>query len=135
MDLSKEGENYTTMRSLLAMLRLAQARAKLRFSNEVSKADIDDSLILIEESQRSVSNPKFDGRRDKATDDLSSIYQICKDICLYSKDKSADYESILKRALARGYTQDALGTTISHYEKLNLLMASSDKNRITLVED
>lgn len=26
MDLSKEGENYTTMRSLLALVRLAQAR-------------------------------------------------------------------------------------------------------------
>jgi hypothetical protein len=26
MDLTKEGENYTTMRSLLALLRLAQAR-------------------------------------------------------------------------------------------------------------
>lgn len=48
MDVSKEGENYTTMRSLLGLLRLAQARAKLRFSNEISKADIEDSLILIE---------------------------------------------------------------------------------------
>jgi hypothetical protein len=26
MDVTKEGENYTTMRSLLALLRLAQAR-------------------------------------------------------------------------------------------------------------
>lgn len=26
MDLTKEGESYTTMRSLLALLRLAQAR-------------------------------------------------------------------------------------------------------------
>ena len=33
MDVSKEGENYTTMRSLLGLLRLAQARARLRFSN------------------------------------------------------------------------------------------------------
>ena len=26
MDVSKEGENYTTMRSLLALIRLCQAR-------------------------------------------------------------------------------------------------------------
>lgn len=32
MDVSKEGENYTTMRSLLGLLRLAQARVnKLLF--------------------------------------------------------------------------------------------------------
>lgn len=42
LDASHEGESYTTMRSLLAMVRLSQARvilyliqAKLRLSNEV----------------------------------------------------------------------------------------------------
>ena len=33
MDATKEGENYTTMRSLLGLIRMAQARARLRFSN------------------------------------------------------------------------------------------------------
>ena len=33
MDISKEGTNYTTMRSLLALIRLCQARARLRLSN------------------------------------------------------------------------------------------------------
>ena len=29
MDMVKEGDNYTTMRSLLALIRLAQARVNL----------------------------------------------------------------------------------------------------------
>jgi len=49
-------------------------------------------------------------------DDTSSIYQICKDLCLYSKDRSAEYDSILKRVLARGFTEDALVTTLKHYD-------------------
>ncbi len=36
-DVSKEGESYTTTRSLLALIRLCIARAKLRFSNLVSE--------------------------------------------------------------------------------------------------
>ena len=32
------------MRSLLGMLRMAQARARLRLSNEITKADITDCL-------------------------------------------------------------------------------------------
>ena len=32
-EVSKEGESNTTTRSLLAMIRLSMARAKLRFSN------------------------------------------------------------------------------------------------------
>ncbi len=33
IDMSREGETYTTTRSLLALIRLSIARAKLRFSN------------------------------------------------------------------------------------------------------
>ena len=47
MDVTKEGENYTTMRSLLALIRLCQARARLRFSNEVSPSDVADCLEII----------------------------------------------------------------------------------------
>jgi DNA replicative helicase MCM subunit Mcm2 (Cdc46/Mcm family) len=50
-DASKEGESYTTTRSLLALIRLCQARvifnlnkAKLRFSNEVSPEDIQECI-------------------------------------------------------------------------------------------
>lgn len=78
---------------------------------------------MIEESQRSVSSTKFDGnKKDKTVDDLSSIYQIIKDLCEYSKDKSVEFESILKRVLARGFTEDALTTTLKHYDQLNILM-------------
>lgn len=48
------------MRSLLALIRLAQARARLRFSGEISKSDLNDALILIEESQKSVGGRKGD---------------------------------------------------------------------------
>lgn len=47
-DISKEGYVYTTPRTLLGLIRLCQARARLRFSNEVSMADVEECLELIE---------------------------------------------------------------------------------------
>lgn len=55
-------------------------------------------------------------------DDLSSIYQIIKDLCEYSKDKSVELETVLKRVLNRGFTENALTTTLKHYDQLNIVM-------------
>jgi DNA replication licensing factor MCM7 len=46
----KEQQNaktYTTARTLLAILRLSQALAKLRFSKEVMAADVDEAIRLM----------------------------------------------------------------------------------------
>ena len=55
-----EGEKYTTTRSLLALIRLCQARVlffmqvRLRFSDEVSRQDIVECMELLEESQKNL---------------------------------------------------------------------------------
>lgn len=37
------------------------------------------------------------------TDDLSSIFTICKDLCMYSSTRKIDYQTLLKRVLARAF--------------------------------
>ena len=60
MNKNKEsGDNeytYITPRTLLGIVRLSQAFAKLRFSNEVGKKDIENAIELIEKAQSSVLN-------------------------------------------------------------------------------
>lgn len=51
-----EGYLYTTPRTLLGIIRLAQAMARLRFSEIVEEADVDEALRLMEESQRTVAD-------------------------------------------------------------------------------
>ena len=67
MDISKEGANYTTMRSLLALIRLCQARARLRFSNEVSRNDLLDCIEIIEESQKFHRGPTNEKKKNNDT--------------------------------------------------------------------
>ena len=59
-DQAKTTYSYTTPRSLLAVVRLSQALAKLRLSDSVSKEDIEEALYLMEESQRSVIDTQLD---------------------------------------------------------------------------
>jgi hypothetical protein len=73
-----------------------------------------------------------DERKD-LTDDISSIYGIIKDMCMYRTDKRVEHEAIEKRVLARGHSLDDLEKTIYHYEQMNVLMKNRD-NTIQIVE-
>lgn len=73
---------YTTPRTLLAVIRLSQALAKMRFTSEVSQDDIDSALKLMEESQRSIID-KDDGPSDMKNlhkDNMSLVLEILNQI-------------------------------------------------------
>lgn len=48
--------------------------------------------------------------------DISTVFKMIKDQCMYNEDQSANMDSILKRVLARGITEDVLKTTVAQYE-------------------
>ncbi len=51
---SKAGYAYTTPRTLLGIIRLSQAMARIRLSEEVDQNDVDEALRLMDMSQASV---------------------------------------------------------------------------------
>lgn len=51
---SNEEFMYTTARSLLAILRLSTALARLRFDSKVSRQDIEEAVRLMHESKSSI---------------------------------------------------------------------------------
>src|SRR5882724_1194738 len=50
----RQAHTYTSARTLLGVLRLAQALARLRFANTVEQADVDEALRLMEVSKESL---------------------------------------------------------------------------------
>jgi len=61
---------YVTPRTLLAIIRLAQAMAKLNFRNEVKQGDVDEALKLMDFSIRSLRNMKGDDKQKKKNSKL-----------------------------------------------------------------
>ena len=56
---------YVTPRTLLAIIRLAQAMAKLNFRNEVKQFDVDEALTLMDFSIKSLRNLKGDNKNKR----------------------------------------------------------------------
>ena len=62
---------YTTARTLLSILRLSQALARLRFSDEVEQSDVDEALRLMKMSKASLYE---EGNQERALDPVSQIF-------------------------------------------------------------
>lgn len=80
----KEAQNkshtYTSARTLLGVLRLSQALARLRFADVVVREDVDEALRLMEKSKESLDDDGVDGEREMDQTSATKIYRIIKDM-------------------------------------------------------
>lgn len=81
-DLNNRDTTYTTPRTLLAVLRLAQARARLRLSQVVSQADLEEALRLMEVSRSSIDVhlDRSSARNRQSADPVSQIVALIREL-------------------------------------------------------
>ncbi|CAD7702196.1 unnamed protein product [Ostreobium quekettii] len=73
---TKVPHSYTTPRTLMSILRLSQALAKLRFASTVVQSDVDEALRLMKMSKSSLSDRR--GQRGRQ-DPVSAVYRRMND--------------------------------------------------------
>ncbi len=71
---SQHSKSTTTARQLLSILRLAEARARLHFREEVDKEDVDEALNLIKMSVASVMDDNGKKEQDSSDTKLSNMF-------------------------------------------------------------
>ena len=131
----KEGHQYITPRTLLAIIRVAQGLARLRFNDQVEQIDINEALRLIEASRSSVNDDENQekGISNHKTDTMSSIFLLVRDICSSKEDKTAGYKEIERRVLSKGFKAEHWNETIEYYSSLGIVYVNSSKTEITLI--
>ncbi|KAH9945792.1 MCM-domain-containing protein [Epithele typhae] len=78
-DANAKSHTYISARTLLGVLRLSQALARLRFSDLVQRADVDEALRLMEVSKKSLDDEDEDAR-DHDRSDVSKIFRLIKEM-------------------------------------------------------
>ncbi|KAG8370608.1 hypothetical protein BUALT_Bualt13G0001100 [Buddleja alternifolia] len=73
---SNTPHSYTTVRTLLSILRISAALARLRFSDHVAQSDVDEALRIIQMSKLSLYSDDF---QRSGLDTISDIYSILRD--------------------------------------------------------
>lgn len=116
--------SYTTARTLLSILRLGQALARLRFSEEVAQSDIDEALRLMKMSKISLYN---DDRSTTArVDPITAIYSAIRDYAIRTNTLEVDYAKCVELITPKGYSQEQLKACLDEYKGLNVFTVTED---------
>jgi len=120
---TKKAFTHTSPRTLLGVLRISQALARLRFAEMVITEDVDEALRLTEVSKASLYT---DGRNRGDQTPKSKIFHLIRTI----KDSGAlevgdgsgelDLRRIRERVLAKGFTEDQFEEAIDEYALLDV---------------
>ncbi|EOD16317.1 hypothetical protein EMIHUDRAFT_316205 [Emiliania huxleyi CCMP1516] len=132
----ENGYGFTSARTLLAILRLSQALARLRRSGTVSRDDVVEARRLMSLSKSSVLQVGDDDR-DKAKqrgDAVSQVYRIIREHCDKSKAPAVAIAEILPKVLSRGLTQEALDECLREYAELDVWQLAGNGTIIRFVD-
>jgi DNA replication licensing factor MCM7 len=115
---------HVSPRTLLGVLRLSQALARLRFSNEVVPEDVDEALRLMDVSKASLYERDGD-RRDQ--NPSSKIFHLIRGMAQAASSDSHEQSTgelsmriVRDRVLAKGFTDDQLRQAIDEYSQLDV---------------
>ncbi|KAK3394204.1 MCM2/3/5 family-domain-containing protein [Podospora didyma] len=138
----------TTPRTLLGVVRLAQALARLRFSNTVTQDDVDEALRLIESSKESLAGDNANSNR-RAPNASSKIYNLVKGIadsgaCRANEDADDEDEEdefgielslrkVKERVIAKGFTENQWLTALEEYTELDVWQTAGNGTRLVFI--
>ena len=125
---------FTSARTLLAILRLSQALARLRCANEVSRDDIVEARRLMSLSKASVLDSAGDDDELRKRDDpVSIVYHIIREHAQKTGQPAVRVADILPQVLSRGRKQEDLDNCIDAYEALDVWFVDSARTVIRFI--
>lgn len=131
---------YTSARSLLGILRLSQALARLRFSNVIIKEDVNEAirlmsksrLTLLEDRSGSSSHGGSSGGSHKL-DDISAIFAIIRQHAQTKGSSEVNVDEVSQIALMKGYTQASIDKVLDSHDQLGIWTVSANRRILKFI--
>ncbi|XP_059980863.1 DNA replication licensing factor MCM7 isoform X2 [Lagenorhynchus albirostris] len=120
---------YTSARTLLAILRLSTALARLRMVDTVEKEDVNEAIRLMEMSKDSLLGDKGQAARTQRPADV--IFATVRELA--SEGRSVRYSEAEQRCVSRGFTPAQFQAALDEYEELNVWQVNAARTRVTFV--
>ncbi|KAF6031212.1 MCM7 [Bugula neritina] len=137
VEMRKEARNnnemlFTSPRTLLGIVRLATALARLRMADVVEKDDINEAMRLMEMSKDSLNAEERQKKPQSVTD---QVYAVIRSLLPPGSHqtkviKMADIEEL---AASKGLRPQQVHDCIDTYERLNVWQLDTAKTKLTFV--
>src|SRR5271167_3597351 len=125
--------SHTSPRTLLAIIRMAQAIARLHFRELVDISDVDEALRLIKAAKSSLNDHVGSSNRD--TSKATQVYEIIRSMHATSQGNDLAIDEIRRRVTGRGFTEDEMWSTIKEYTDFGVLFTAGENTRLRFVVD
>jgi len=120
---------FTSARTLLAILRLATALARLRIENTVEKADVEEAIRLMEGSKSSLAETRSTAPKRRVEDE---IYKAIR--AMRGDLNSMKVQDIKDRCTAKGYNAADVDKCLEAYEELDVWQLNMARTKLTFVQ-
>ncbi|KAH6619526.1 MCM2/3/5 family-domain-containing protein [Chaetomium sp. MPI-SDFR-AT-0129] len=140
---------HTTPRTLLGVVRLAQALARLRFSDTVTQEDVDEALRLVEASKESLAADDRSASNRRGLNASSKIYNLVKGLAdsgACRAEDAADEEDeeegygvemslrkVKERVIAKGFTENQWLAALEEYTELDVWQTAGNGTRLVFI--
>jgi len=125
---------YITPRTLLGIIRIAQAMARIGFREFVCKEDIDEALRLMEKCRSSIIEEAPKEKELHKVDPISAVMNAIKDIFEKKQAKTLNYDYVKSAVVAKGMLPDMFEKAISQYVSNNVLDVNKETNELILAK-
>lgn len=115
---SARHSNVVTARSLLSLIRLSQACARLRFSTRVTEADVREAGRLLDCSKASLQDRAVSDSRHFVTTSDASIFTIIKDIA--RRRSSVPLTEVRPALMVKGIAEAQLQRCLRTYAEVGV---------------
>ena len=123
---------YASARTLLGIIRMAQALARIRLSDLVEDQDVDEALRLIDVSKASLFDNQT-GDRSQDRTPSTGVYSVVRSLReVYGTQ--IDMSVVRERSMARGYTDAQITDAIREYSDYNVWQLNASGTKLTIVE-
>uniref|UniRef100_A0A6Q2Y9Q7 DNA replication licensing factor MCM7 n=1 Tax=Esox lucius TaxID=8010 RepID=A0A6Q2Y9Q7_ESOLU len=128
---------FTSARTLLSILRLSTALARLRLVDVVEKEDVNEAMRLMEMSKDSLQADKSNATRAQRPADV--IFSLLRELATEGVAGRGGSGGLVRlaeaeqRCVSRGFTPAQFQEALEEYEELNVWQVNQARTRITFV--
>ena len=126
----RKGMGYTTARTLLSILRLSEALARLRWADVVIEDDVNEALRLMKMSKVSLEDTLQD--EGPKVDPITAVYMAIRDWADARGTSEVSYERATALLVSKGHNVAVLDACLDEYASLDVWLLDNQRN-ITFV--
>lgn len=122
---------FTSARTLLSILRISIALARLRLVDTVEKEDVNEAMRLMEMSKDSLCGNRDQTTRSRRPADM--IFATIREMVPGGAGRTVKYSEAEQRCVSKGFTPAQVENALEEYEELNVWQVNQARTKITFV--